>query len=730
MATPHSDQLDPLSRLLSWITYRAAIAPEKTLLAALLITCAAIGLAVTRLEFRTSRLDLLSASAGYNQRWLAFLDKFGREDDAVVIVSHHDPAQVARALGELGQRLESDQQLHGVMYRRSMAGVADKALCLMPPAQLEQLDQLLLGCLQTLGGFAPPNAAGSISAMASQLSTMQERLASALTQAQLGLDRLKQAIPREGELLLEDEGRLGLCLLRVPHLDDEPIQAPLQLQTIQAHLAAMRLSYGDVEFGLTGMPVLEWDESQSSQSDMQKATLLSLFGVAIIFVFGFGSWRMPCAAVLCLAIGLIWTVGLATLLVGHLNLFSVAFGAIIAGLGIDYAIHLLARLHTQDRDATHDPSALNNFQSRDLSEQELPAALARAVSHCGKGIFTGAVTTAAAFAVAMLTPFRGMTELGVICAAGTLACMLVTIWVLPAVLTLQSRWLASDSRLGRLVGSARLGRPSYLGQLHHYFMQGLDWSNRSNIQWRVPVLLSTCCLTVMSGLQIGRLKYDHNLLNLQAENAPSVQAEHQLIGRTQHSAWFAVSMAKSAAHARALRQKLEKLPAVARVEEIGSLVAASQQPQSGPLVMACRQHATQLIEHITTAAARQIAAESPNSLMVLPASYNASAGLDPQVTSQLQLLSHTINELASKDSVTLQDFPSSMRSRMVSEDGQTYLLRIYARENLWQRENLGQFVKQLESVDPRVTVIRFKPGMRRRNWRTATIKPVSTLSWP
>ncbi len=701
MAPQQTDQLDPLSRFLSWLTFTAASRPKPTLAAAFVITCVAVGLAATRLEFRTSRLDLLSATAGYNQRWLAYLDKFGREDDAVVIVSHADPARVSETLIALGQRLEADPNLHGVMFRKSLGSVADKALGLMPAAELQQLDQLLAHCLAMLS-----NDTSAVSAIsAGQLgSTNLQMLSGAISQAQAGLDQLKQSIPREGPLLLEDEGRLGLCLLRVPHLDDDPVAAPAQLKTIDAHLVALRQIYPDVHFGLTGMPVLEWDESQSSQNDMQKATLLSLVGVALIFMFGFGSWRMPCAAVLCLAIGLTWTVGLATLIVGHLNLFSVAFGAIIAGLGIDYAIHLLARLHTQDREHATEESRLDNFDRPRLSAEEMPEALARAVAHCGKGIFTGAVTTAAAFAVAVLTPFRGMTELGVICAAGTLVCMAVTIWILPALLSLQARW--TFGRSDALSKNRNDNSVYWLDRLHHHMMRCLNWSNTSNIKWRVPVLLSTLFITVSSGMQIGRLKYDHNLLNLQAENAPSVQAEHELTSRSAHSAWFAVSMASSAGSAKALRERLEKLPSVARVEEIGSLLAVGQHPRTLELVNACRVHATQLTQRLSSLSSAPLANNISNHSLigVMPASYAPMAtAVDATFASHLQSLSQTVTSLSAADAPSINDVPQAMRSRMISQDGQTYLLRIYARQDLWQRENLGAFVKELEAVDPRVT---------------------------
>ena len=126
-----------------------------------------------------------------------------------------------------------------------------------------------------------------------------------------------------------------------PHPDDDPHRSLEILNSLTDHLGKIRREFPQVEFGLTGMPVLEWDESLASQLDMQRATYFSLAGVAIVFVIGFGSWRLPLCAIVCLAISPSWTVGLAALVLGHLNLFSIAFGAILAGLGIEYVIHVL-----------------------------------------------------------------------------------------------------------------------------------------------------------------------------------------------------------------------------------------------------------------------------------------------------------------------------------------------------------------------------------------------------
>ena len=50
---------------------------------------------------------------------------------------------------------------------------------------------------------------------------------------------------------------------------------------------------------------------------------------------------------LVLVIGLCWTFGMVTLVVGHLNLLSLIFAPLMLGLTIDYGIHWFCRLEEE-----------------------------------------------------------------------------------------------------------------------------------------------------------------------------------------------------------------------------------------------------------------------------------------------------------------------------------------------------------------------------------------------
>ena len=96
-----------------------------------------------------------------------------------------------------------------------------------------------------------------------------------------------------------------------------------------------------------------------------------------------------------LAITLAWSMGVITLVVGHLTLFSVMFISIVVGIGIDYGIYYLFRYEEEI------------FLGRNLRE-----ALERTAARTGPGMLIGALTAAGTFFVLMLTDFRGIQELG------------------------------------------------------------------------------------------------------------------------------------------------------------------------------------------------------------------------------------------------------------------------------------------------------------------------------
>ena len=318
-------------------------------------------------------------------------------------------------------------------------------------------------------------------------------------------------------------------------------------------------------FGLTGIPVLESDEMQRSQLDMTWASIYSLIGVAIVLVVGFRGFKHPLLGLLMLVVGLAWSIGYTTLVVGHLNILSVSFAAILIGLGIDFAVHYLSR-YLELRHEGHD----------------LLPALEQTSASVGTGLVTAAITTALAFLCAGFTRFLGIAELGIIAGGGILLCAAAAFVVLIPLIRL------ADGR----VEPRRLPTP-FQGAILRWLTQ------------RFPKVSTCVCVVAIAAVVLqavqwrdGRLsfkvEYDSNLLNLQAEDVESVHVQERVFKATKGSLLFAVSLAKSPDEAQRIADRFSSLESVAHVEHLGRVIPRYPPSETALLVQAIHARLAQL----------------------------------------------------------------------------------------------------------------------------------------
>jgi len=60
--------------------------PVATVVIGVALALAAMLLTTTHLGYKTSRLDLLNPKSDYNRLWIEYIQEFGAEDDAVIVV--------------------------------------------------------------------------------------------------------------------------------------------------------------------------------------------------------------------------------------------------------------------------------------------------------------------------------------------------------------------------------------------------------------------------------------------------------------------------------------------------------------------------------------------------------------------------------------------------------------------------------------------------------------------
>jgi len=712
-----------LAAPLAWLTGMVVKAPLVVLLIAFLVAGLSVFYAVNQLGFKTSRLDLINQQSRFNQLWLEYLDQFSADDDVVVVLEGASREEIIPALEELYTDLtQQDQSFYAVLHERGLSRVREKGLHFLPEPELQKIqfklhqlrpvtqgswDQVGVVQLayslnqQLLASKRQPESPQSIQmqhASRQQLDQLVTSLLSAMGQGERPKsflvpddDSLNAMSQIDSDYFLANDGKLGLILLRLVKDEKEFSQGKEAIAQLRSTLDQFQQRYPELRFGLTGLPVMENDEMQRSQTDMTKASVLSLLGVSILFITAFGGLRHPLLAVVALLLGIAGSVGFTTFFVGHLNILSVSFGVILIGLGIDFGIHFVSRYLKEARDKDTNRSLIQT--ARDI----------------GPGIITGGLTTAIAFFTASLTDFTGVAELGVIAGGGLLVCLVAAVTVLPATISLADR---SSHR--------------------HQLPKPLKLDGWVRPLLRTPGITLLVCLAFCGLLAFGipDLKYDHNLLNLQPKGLESVAWEEKLLNDTDRSVWFALSIAKDRDELLRRKEKFESLDSVDRVEEIASLMPISSDDKQR-IIDSIGQQLGKLPEAVPVIAVPsathlgQILADSQQLLPTDdPTSQNIHRRIGqvremlrgmPQpkyvaIMHQLQQQSagellqwlHSLQAISNPNPPIMEDLPEALVTRFVGKNNQL-LLRIYPNASIWDMDALEQFVKQVETVDSKVT---------------------------
>lgn len=194
------------------------------------------------------------------------------------------------------------------------------------------------------------------------------------------------------------------------------------------------------DIGGTYVTTVEADEV--IRRDMGLVTIVSSTAVVVLVFLAFTSAVLCLSAVLPVLVSALLTMAWAKLSVGGFNLLTVFLPALILGLGIDYAIHILSR-YVEER----------------ARGERVREALVTAVRTKGTACLTAAATTAAVFSSLILSHSRALWEMGVITSVGILISLVVTVVLTPALVTLLSR----DRKPGRKrpIASTVALRPAY-----------------------------------------------------------------------------------------------------------------------------------------------------------------------------------------------------------------------------------------------------------------------------
>lgn len=696
------------------------------LLAALLLLGLSGWLAATHLTMQTDRSFLIDPNLRWNAAYLAYKKEFPRWGDVLVVVdrgavtSADAPPEIDRAatfVRSLAQRLAKEPSIEDVLsgynfepqfarlmlsqperaYRGSLGELEQSRNVLESSSMVDLFRRMLTGLASSIGD--PAGAAASLTSLAQMLRAADAAMDDPTIHILEGADGWRPLQSESGRYLLLSvalkDGEQSVSGV------DEGINA---IRRIIADMQSTR-EFAGIDAGVTGIAAIENDETTQSIADSTFTSILAFILIAVLMVIVFRGVFVPICAGVTLLIAIGWTFGWAALVVGHLQVLSVVFTVILLGLGIDFALHLTARLE------------LTREEHADLGD-----VLSRVYRGIGPGLITGAVTTGAAFAVMLLTDFKGVAEMGVIAAGGIMLCLVAMLVVYPALLSLRGDWRQSVRH--------RLG-----GEDAHFAHGRLDISDR-----RPRTVIIIGALLVVAAIPAGLMtRYDPNLLNLHPPGVESVVWEHRLIDDSGQSAWIGMSIVPSLDAAERMTDALlAKSDEISGVDGVGLLfhpqreqrreAIAKNMPRNIPAstpgsAAQARQLITQLRAGIESTAGGSIKNNSAIDptisaplAQVMAACDHLIERLDSPAADSLwasaaqawqrdrEIIIETWTTLADPRPPSLEDLPRPLRVLNVAPDGRL-LLRIQPTDrggSVLDPDRLKSFVSTMRSVDANV----------------------------
>ena len=681
----------------------------------LLLTAASLLVTWSSLELKTGRNDLLSPDLAYNRRYLEFIREFSSLEGGVIVVEAADPGEAIAYAEELavdlGPRLGEESRL---FYKVDDEPFLRKAVLLLPEEDLRKAADAvergsdLLGEAMTSRGLE--RLFRGIGEIVEGARGEEDLPREALPILEGFVLRLLSAVRGDGEVgpLLtgltgeearynwSDDGRFLFVLIDPYREDDSDLT-----HRVRDSMGRIGPRHPGVAAGLTGRPVLAQDEMATVSRDMILASIASVLGVGLLFALFFRSLLQPFLGMTTLLVGITWSFGAATLMVGHLNLLSVVFGAILVGLGVDFGIHLLAR-YQEDRSQGSTPRQ----------------ALRLAMQQTGGGIVTGGLTMASAFLAIVFGTFRGIGEMGIISGTGILLCLVSMLVLFPSLLVLADR--RPPGRL-RPTWSA----PRLLVEVYRH---------------PLPLLILSILLTGGAAWLLRGTSFEYNLLDLQVQELESVRYEKKLISGRGVTTWFCASLCESLPQARERAARFETLPAVRKVDGLPRLLpedpearlhqverireairaeafGAHGEPEveTEGLLAAVRD----LVDALEGAEEGAFQAGIADGLEAIgglredvealqegirsaPGGKERLAAIQVAFQGELTSLLQSVLEHLPTSPLRLEEIPGVVRERFLGGEGH-YLLMVYPKEDIWDRGPQEVFLQEVRTVDPDVT---------------------------
>ncbi len=441
---------------------------------------------------------------------------------------------------------------------------------------------------------------------------------------------------------------------------------------------------------LTGSVPISDEEFRTIQEGAVPNAIATVLVVLIILWLALRSAKIIVAVFLTVGIGLAITAALGLMMVGALNMISVAFFVLFVGIGVDFGIQFSVR-YRAERHAIDD----------------LHKALVDTAEHISTPLALAAAATAAGFLSFVPTAYRGVSELGQIAGLGMIIAFVTSVTVLPALLTIFNP----------------AGEPEPLGYA------ALAPVDRFMERFRIPILIGTVAVIVLASPLLYFLRFDFNPIDLRNPHAESI-ATYLDVSRDPAAGTNAVDLlAPSLAAARTDAMRLAKLPEVGRAMTLDSFVPANQ-PRKIALIEAAAKRLLPALDGpkapAPTDAENVAALQSAQQALLraaqghndagaaaatrLAAALGQLAAAGPPVRAKAQAAFVTpletalngLHEALQPAKVTDANLPASIREKWITADGRARV-EVLPKGELNSNTEISKFAGAVLKVEPRAT---------------------------
>ena len=709
--------------------------PRLILGVALLLSLLSVLYTKSHMEFLTGRDELMPRNAPFKVDYRAYSQEFGDQEEIVVVLESDDAEKSTRAADALYQRLQREKGVfREVFYPGGLPFFRKNGLLFMPLEEITALRRTLTMAgpvlkdlaaapsVQTLftsltgqiDGYLKSGDPAALKSLTFMLTTLDKGFKAFDGKSSgMSMDAFLKGGGEGKPSMLESAGKQQVITLLPVKEEGSFVASERSTKAARAALDEVlkQPAFKEVKGGLTGVPVLEYEEMATSQRDIGIATVLSLSLTVILLLFAFRGLLNTICAMVSLIVGICLSFGFATATVGHLNILSMVFAIMLIGLGIEYGIQVVLRYQEEIRGGASGMEAIDIGLTANI-----------------RSIVMAAATVALAFATFAFTDFKGIAELGIIAAGGVFICVIAAFTVLPAMLVLLERFRKPATRYASTPDSRR----------------EMDFSKRPvlSLLFGHPrmVVAATVCLSLICLYPTLGMRFDYNLMNLQAKGLQSVEYAYKLMRSKENSGYFAVVLARDAAEARQLTERLERLPAVDHVVSLASLVPDQQeaklaelaalkqvmdqvrpvpyeeslQPMALPAVFEKFHDRVERLKKALEARkapeARPVGAflvtldgffkslEKEKDLNALGMLREFQAGMFAELPDKLAMMKQSLEA----GRVTEADVPEQLKHRFIGKTG-TLLLQVAPKKEIFEHAPLQEFVSQVKSVVPHAT---------------------------